>query len=96
MTTLKLKGEERPILPLTYGQIKRNRALIDRLTETGLDAIQRTEAAADFLALAFPDCTPEDFEELPAGTIQVAALSLYTVTFARPEDVAPASPNPSA
>lgn len=77
------------ISALTYGQVKASKDVIDKVAASGLDPFERTEAAIDFLKVAFPEATSEDFDSVAPGALQMAALELYKATFARPEDDAP-------
>jgi hypothetical protein len=45
------------IKPLTYGVIRRNKDVVDRLTAINLDLDQRIEASIAFLRLGFPEAT---------------------------------------
>ncbi len=77
--------------PLTYGQVKSSKDVIDGLTAAGLDLDARIAAAVAFLRLTVPDA---DFDAATPAEIQQAALALYTATFHRPEETAPAPQNP--
>lgn len=81
-----------PILPpLTYGAVKANKAVIDQVVAEGLTYDQRVEAAIAFIHLSAPDT---DCDSVPPGAILAASTALYKATFYRPEDAAPALPNP--
>ncbi len=81
----------KPLSPLTYGQTKANRSVIDALTATGLDLDARIEAAIAFLRVVTPDA---DFDAATPGELMKAATDLYMATFYRPEDAAPVPQNP--
>ena len=77
--------------PLTFGQVKANKAALDTLTGSGVDVVDRLVAAETLLKTSAPEASLED--ETP-GAVLKAASDLYTATFARPEDAAPAPQNP--
>lgn len=74
--------------PLTYGAVKANASVVDGITASGLDPVQRTEASISFLKLSDPDM---DFDAMSPGEIYKAAKDLYMVTFSPPEGGAPAA-----
>jgi predicted RNA-binding Zn ribbon-like protein len=78
--------------PLTYGQVKANRAAVDGLTAKAADVFEATENAATFLAVA--GVTPEALDGEAPADIQAAALALFQVTFSRPEATAKVPTNP--
>jgi hypothetical protein len=79
------------IPPLTYGVVKANKAVIDQVVADGLDYTARVEAAIAFIHLAAPEF---DCDSVPPGILLGASMELYKATFYRPEDAAPAQPNP--
>ena len=77
--------------PLTYGQVKANKAAIEGLTATGVDLDARIEAAVAFLRISAPEA---DFDSATPAEIREASMALFSVTFTRPEEAAPAPKNP--
>jgi hypothetical protein len=75
--------------PLTYGVVRRNKEAIDKVATEGLSSQERTDAAMALLKLAAPDAPEDAFDAATPGAIMVAALAVYSGTFARPEDPAP-------
>jgi hypothetical protein len=82
------------ISPLSYGVLRRNKAIVDGLTAPGLGLDERVVNAIAFLQLAHPDATEEDFDAVTPGSILAAAAKIYSATFARPEELAPVPQNP--
>ena len=82
------------IKPLTYGVIRKNKEVVDRLTAADLDLDQRIEASIAFLKLGSPEATDEDFDGFSPVAILQAGGELYKATFSRPEAAAPAQTNP--
>ena len=82
------------VKPLTYGVIRRNKDVVDRLTAPTLDLDQRIEASIAFLKLGFPEATEDDFDEVSPVGILMAGQALYKATFSRPEAEAPVQTNP--
>ena len=77
--------------PLTFGQVKANKDVIDALGTKG-DMVAQTQAAVAFLQISAPGL---DLDAESPGAIIKAAFDLYRVTFTRPEEGAPAqTPNP--
>jgi hypothetical protein len=81
---------------LTYGVIKRNKPIVDALTEPteGLSRLDLTDRSIRFLKLAYPEATDEDFDGIAPGVLDAAAFAVYKATFSRPEAVAPVQTNP--
>jgi len=79
------------LTPLTYGQVKTNKAACDQMTAPDLVYDQRLEAAVAFVHLADPAL---DTDAMVPSAILAAAKDLYAATFYRPEDAAPVQPNP--
>ena len=77
--------------PLTFAQVKANKSTLDTLTGKDVDVMDRLLAAETLLKAAEPGL---DLETETPGAILKAASDLYTSTFARPEDAAPAHQNP--
>jgi len=77
--------------PLTYGQVKANKDVIDGLTAGGSDIGAQIEGAVAFLKVTAPEA---DFDSATPAEIRGAAMSLFTATFSRPEEIAPAPQNP--
>ncbi len=75
-----LNGIETTVAPLTWGQVKANKDLLDSLTETGISFMDRTTRAADFLHLALPDA---DLDALPPVVLIKGGVDLYSETFFR-------------
>lgn len=78
--------------PLTFGQVKANRATIDALATPAADIFAITANAGAFLALA--GVTPEQLDAETPADINAAAAALFSVTFTRPEVAAQVVPNP--
>jgi hypothetical protein len=80
------------LTPLTYGQVKANKAACDLMTAPDLTYDQRLEAAVDFLHVSDPAL---DVDAIAPSAILAAAQDLYRTTFYRPEEPAPVqTPNP--
>lgn len=77
--------------PLTYGQIRMNKAAVDGLTAKDLDLNARVEAAVTFLLVAQPNLNVD--VETPID-LMTAAADLYLATFTRPEAPGPVPQNP--
>jgi len=78
--------------PLTFGQVKAGKDVVDAFTTPAADVIATTQNAADLLLLG--GATQEQIDAEAPNAIQAAALALFSATFSRPEDAAPALPNP--
>ena len=75
-----LNGIETTVAPLLWGQVKANKELLDSLTETGIDFMERTTRAAAFLQLALPEA---NLDAVPPVVLIKAGVDLYAETFFR-------------
>ena len=91
MAKIIINGTDVALPPLNYGAVKANKSTIDQVTAEGLTYDQRVDASVAFLRLAAPSL---DADSVPPAVLLAVARDLYTATFYRPEDAAPAQPNP--
>jgi hypothetical protein len=83
-----------PVLPpLTYGQVKANRAAVDALTAPAPDLLTSIENASAFLLLS-PTVTQEQLDAESPVDILTASMALFSATFSRPEATAKVEQNP--
>lgn len=91
MAKITINGTDVQLPPLTYGAVKAGKEVCDQVTATDLDYSARVEAAVAFLRLSAPSA---DFDAVPPSVLLAASRALYEATFYRPEEAAPAQPNP--
>ena len=91
MTKITLNGSDYNLVPLTWGQVKANNDVLDKMSTEGLPFRKRTEASEALLKVSMPDL---DLEPLSPGAIMLLGVELYLLTFKRPEDEAPVPQNP--
>lgn len=78
--------------PLTYGQVKSNRPVVDALTTPASDMFANVENASNFLLLA--GVTQDQLDAETPVDILSASMALFSATFSRPEATAKVEVNP--
>ena len=78
--------------PLTYGQVKANRAAIDALAAPAADILTNVDNANAFLLLA--GVTQDQLDAESPVDLLAASLALFSATFSRPEATAKVELNP--
>lgn len=79
--------------PLTYGQVKANKAAVDAFTTQGADLLANIGNASAFLLLS-PAVTQEQLDAESPVDLLTTSMALFSATFSRPEATAKVETNP--